>query len=76
LSDLVDLAKDNDPGLDIEVLAALMARARNLPRDDFELDDGSYRHVLATVDGWRVTLGSHRARDRDVRPDDQGRGLG
>jgi hypothetical protein len=79
LDDLVSLAKAKDRGLDLEVLVAFMARVASLPREDFELDDRSYRQLIATVDGWRETLhealGQQRARQRDNPPNDQGFGL-
>lgn len=75
LGDLVALAKAKDPGLDLEVLAVFMARVGNLPRDDFELDDRSYRQLIASVNGWRETLHQVLDQRRDGPPDDQGLGL-
>ena len=75
LGDLVSLAKAKDPGLDLEVLASFMARAGSLPRDDFELDDRSYRHLIASVDGWRQALHDVLEQQRDGPPNEQGLGL-
>lgn len=79
LGDLVSLAKAKDRGLDLEVLVAFMARVASLPREDFELDDHSYRQLIASVDGRRETLhevlDQQRARQRDWPPNDQGLGL-
>ncbi|MDQ3972801.1 MAG: hypothetical protein M3276_00340 [Actinomycetota bacterium] len=33
-----------------------MARARSLPRADFELDDQSYQELLATVIDWQAQI--------------------
>lgn len=75
LGDLVSLAQTKDLGLDLEVLVAFMARVASLPRDDFELDDGAYRQLIASVDGWRATLAEVLAEQREGRPDDQDLGI-
>lgn len=69
LTDLVALAKEKDPGLDVAILGAFMARVRTLSRDAFELDDTSYQQLLGTVDGWRVSLHESLDRARGIEPD-------
>ncbi|MDP8931063.1 MAG: nucleotidyl transferase AbiEii/AbiGii toxin family protein [Actinomycetota bacterium] len=79
LEDLIALAREKDPGLDLEVLEAFMARVRALPRADFEVDDPTYQELLAAVDDWRARVEhlhhEEPAKDRDVPSDGQDFGI-
>lgn len=73
LADLIELARQKDPGLDLEVLDAFMARVHTLPRPDFDHDDRAHQQLLTTVDDWRSTVNQLRDRElanrRDAHPD-------
>lgn len=56
LEDLIELAREKDPGLDLEVLDAFMARVHTLPRPDFDHDDRAHQQLLRTVDDWRSAI--------------------
>lgn len=65
LNECVAVAANKDPGLDLAVLDEFMTRARSIPRDEFDLDDSSYRALLRTVDEWRAELGRRIERGHD-----------
>lgn len=73
LQELIALAADKDPGLDLAVLAEFMDRAQALPSADFELDDRSYEQLLATVRSWQAHISRLRGQelDRDRSPTDR-----
>lgn len=56
LHDLIALAAEKDPGLDLAVLEEFMDRVQVLPRADFELDDRSHEQLLATVRSWQTQV--------------------
>ena len=69
LAELIGLAADKDPGLDLAVLDEFMQRASSLPREEFELDDDAYEGLLDTVRNWRTELRRLRELELDG-PDD------
>ena len=56
LAELIDLASEKDPGLDLAALEEFMQGASRLPRAEFELDDAAYEALLETVQSWRTDL--------------------
>lgn len=64
LPDLIALAAEKDPGLDLTVLDAFMERVHTLPRADFELDDLAYDRLLATVRDWQTQIRAKYRCDR------------
>lgn len=63
LEQLISLAADKDPCLDLVVLAEFLGRAQVLPAADFEFDDQNYAQLLETVRNWQVRIGDLRALD-------------
>lgn len=56
LVDLIALAADKDPGLDLVVLDEFMNRVHSIARAEFELDEAAYEALLATVERWRTQI--------------------
>ncbi|MBA2317499.1 MAG: nucleotidyl transferase AbiEii/AbiGii toxin family protein, partial [Euzebyales bacterium] len=56
LDELIALAAEKDPGLDLAVLDEFMDRVRLLPRADFELDDRAYQGLLVSAGGWQTRI--------------------
>lgn len=79
LEELIALAWQKDPGLDLAVLDTFMARVRTLPRADFEHDDPAHEQLLRAVDDWRSRINNLRGRQeangRKSPPDDGGFGI-
>jgi hypothetical protein len=69
LDELIALAAEKDPGLDLAVLDEFMDRVRLLPRADFELDDRAYQGLLVSAGGWQTRIRQMREQrlssDRD-----------
>lgn len=69
VQDLIALAAQKDPGLELEVLNQFMERARTLPREDFELADPAYQRLLAEVSTWQAAISQlHERRPDRGRP--------
>lgn len=72
LEDLIALAGEKDPGLDLEVLHAFMDRVRTLPRSDFDHDDQAHQQLLRVVDDWRSRIHELHAAEMGGRRAGQG----
>lgn len=64
LSELIALAAQKDPGLDLDVLDHAMDQVRRIPPERLGLDDAAYRALRATVHRWQSTV--RQLRDTDL----------
>lgn len=78
LQDLIALAAEKDPGLDLAVVDEFMDRVWAFPRADFELDDRGHEQLLATVRGWQTQIRQLREQEigNDRAPPELGRDTG
>ena len=65
LKELIALARQKDPGLDLAVLEDFMDRPRGLPPAEFGLDQRRYAQLLDTVGNWQVRIRHLRRRERN-----------
>jgi hypothetical protein len=56
VEDLIALAAQKDPSLDLEVLNQFMDRARMLPRADFDIPEPAYQRLLTAVTTWQTAI--------------------
>jgi hypothetical protein len=71
LADLVALAADKDPGLDLDVLDHAMGRLQRIPPERLGLDEHGYRALRAAVWRWRTSLQQLRDRDLEIAWEDE-----
>ena len=60
LLDLCQLAREKDLGFRIDVFCDMLQRFDRLDRDEFDVDDATYRALERSVTRWAATLRSHR----------------
>ncbi len=53
LHNLFQLAAQKDLGFDVDVFRQMANRIDRLPRDEFDIDDETYRQVLARTEAWK-----------------------
>jgi hypothetical protein len=60
LLDLCQLAREKDLGFQIDVFCEMLHRFNRLDRDEFDVDDETYRELEHSVARWAETLRNHR----------------
>lgn len=74
-AELIALAGEKDPGLDLEVLAQFLARVHVMRPESFGLDVAAHQALVEQVDGWRAHVGGLLERQRGTQRPDPGHGL-
>ena len=73
--ELVAVASEKDPGLDLAVLGQFMERVQSMRPESLGLDADVYRALVEQVQGWRAHIRDLHARQRGTHRPDPGDGL-
>ncbi|MPZ89616.1 MAG: hypothetical protein GEU81_16445 [Nitriliruptorales bacterium] len=74
LPQLITLAVQKDPGLDLDVLDHAMDQLQRIPPDRLGLDERGYRTLQTTVHRWQTHIRQLRDHDIGLHPDPPNRG--